>query len=92
MGLFQSFDICASGMTAQRFRMDTIADNIANINTTRTEDGGPYTRKVVTFTEKTLGSSSFADILDKKQAYLGNGVKVSRVYEDTDTDPNELII
>ena len=86
MGLFQSFDICASGMTAQRLRMDTIADNIANINTTRTEDGGPYTRKVVTFTEKTLGSSSFADILDKKQAYLGDGVKVSRIYEDTSTD------
>ena len=49
MGLFQSFDICASGMTAQRFRMDTIAENIANVNTTRTEDGTPYRRKIVTF-------------------------------------------
>ena len=39
MGLFQAFDISASGMTAERFRMDTIAQNIANINTTRTEDG-----------------------------------------------------
>ena len=38
MGLFQAFDISASGMTAERFRMDTIAQNIANINTTRTED------------------------------------------------------
>ena len=38
MGLFQSFDIAASGMTAQRFRMDTIAENIANVNTTRTSD------------------------------------------------------
>ena len=36
MGLFQAFDISASGMTAERFRMDTIAQNIANINTTRT--------------------------------------------------------
>ena len=45
MGLFQSFDICASGMSAQRFRMDTIAENIANVNTTRTEDGTPYRRK-----------------------------------------------
>ena len=35
MGLFQSFDISASGMTAERFRIDTIAENIANVNTTR---------------------------------------------------------
>ena len=41
MGLFQAFDISASGMTAERFRMDTIAQNIANINTTRT--GRRYT-------------------------------------------------
>ena len=39
MALFQAFDISASGMTAERFRMDTIAENIANVNTTRTEDG-----------------------------------------------------
>lgn len=53
MGLFQAFDISASGMTAERFRMDTIAQNIANISTTRTEDGTPYRRKIVTFAEKT---------------------------------------
>ena len=35
MALFQSFDISASGMTAQRFRMDTISENVANVNTTR---------------------------------------------------------
>ena len=46
MGLFQAFDISASGMTAERFRMDTIAQNIANINTTRTEDGTPYRRSL----------------------------------------------
>ena len=38
MALFQAFDISASGMTAERFRMDAIAENIANVNTTRTED------------------------------------------------------
>ena len=55
MALFQSFDIAASGMTAQRFRMDTIAENIANINTTHSEDGsGPYRRKIVTFEERQL--------------------------------------
>ena len=54
MGLFQSFDISASGMTAERFRIDTIAENIANVNTTRTENGEPYRRKIVTFAEKDL--------------------------------------
>ena len=43
MALFQSFDISASGMTAQRFRTDIIAENIANVNTTRTEDAVPQT-------------------------------------------------
>ena len=39
MSLFSSFDINASGMTAERFRMDIISQNVANANTTRTEDG-----------------------------------------------------
>ena len=47
MAMFSAFDINATGMTAERFRMDTIAQNVANTNTTRTEDGTPYRRKVV---------------------------------------------
>jgi flagellar basal-body rod protein FlgC len=89
MGLFQPFDIAASGMTAQRFRMDIIAENIANVSTTRTENGGPYTRKIVTFQEKQLksGVPSFRHILkDSTAAYNGNGVKVTKVSEDHDTD------
>ena len=86
MGLFQSFDICASGMTAQRYRMDTIAENIANINTTRTEDGDPYRRKIVTFEEKRVSPTSFSDTLEYLRSYKGNGVKVVRVSEDYDTD------
>ena len=39
MGLFTAFDINASGMTAERYRMDIISENLANMNTTRTEDG-----------------------------------------------------
>ena len=85
MGLFQSFDICASGMTAQRFRMDTLAENIANVNTTRTEDGTPYRRKIVTFEEKQL-TPSFSDILSDTTTFQGNGVKVAKVSEDTETD------
>ena len=49
MGIFTSFDITATGLTAERYRMDTIAENIANANTTRTGDGTPYRRKIVVF-------------------------------------------
>lgn len=51
MGLFQAFNISASGMTAERFRTDIIAQNIANVNTTSTKGGTPYRRKIVTFSE-----------------------------------------
>ena len=76
MGLFQSFDISASGMTAERFRIDTIAENIANVNTTRTEDGEPYRRKIVTFAEKDL--TPFSKYYQSSRARaVGNGVKVT---------------
>jgi len=51
MSFFNTMNISASGLTAQRLRMDTIAENIANVNTTRTADGGPYQRKTVVFEE-----------------------------------------
>lgn len=85
MGLFQAFDISASGMTAERFRMDTIAQNIANVNTTRTEDGTPYRRKIVTFAEKSV--TPFTTYYESARARaVGNGVKVTSVIEDTETD------
>lgn len=85
MSLFQSFNINTSGMTAQRFRMDVISQNVANVTTTRTTDGTPYRRKVVTFTEKQLTPFS-SYLANARQAYMGNGVKVSKVSEDTSTD------
>ena len=63
MGMFDAFDISASGLTAQRYRMDIIAENVANANTTRTENGGIYRRKVVTFEAKGSGTPSFASML-----------------------------
>ncbi len=86
MALFQAFDIAASGMTAQRFRMDVIAENIANVNTTRDEHGETYRRKVVTFEEKNLRPMSFKDTLDYITSYKGNGVKVTKVTRDYETD------
>lgn len=49
MDIFSSLRTAASGLTAQRLRLDVIANNIANSNTTRTEDGGPYQRQQVVF-------------------------------------------
>lgn len=85
MSLFQSFNINTSGMTAQRFRMDVISENVANVTTTRTEDGTPYRRKIVTFQEKNV--TPFSRVLQNtREAYIGNGVKVSEVKEDTNSD------
>ena len=49
MSLFSSLGISASGMTAERLRMDVVADNLANANTTRTPEGGPFRRRRVVF-------------------------------------------
>ena len=92
MGMFDSFDINASGMTAQRYRMDIISENVANANTTRTEDGTPYRRKVVTF--EAIGKEQSFDRVFKrtkngiKGSVAGGGVKVNSVIEDTWTETN----
>ena len=89
MSLFSSFNINASGLTAERYRMDIIAENIANANTTRTADGTPYRRKVVTFEQRGQEASAgnFARVFNKaSESYNGRGVRVRRVSEDTWTD------
>ncbi|MCR4739619.1 MAG: flagellar basal body rod protein FlgC [Lachnospiraceae bacterium] len=83
MSIFKSFGVNSSGMTAERYRMDIISQNVANANTTRTEDGTPYVRKVVTFTEKTTDPTSFGTIFRRTRGMdVGDGVKVTGVYED----------
>lgn len=87
MGLFDSFNINASGLTAQRYRMDVIAENVANANTTRTEDGTPYKRKIVTFEEKNGGQPQFSTIFGRAtDRFKGKGVKVSGTYDDEKTE------
>ena len=85
MSMFSSFNINASGMTAQRYRMDVISENVANANTTRTADGTPYRRKMVYFEEK---PADFSTCLNKATGQYtgGQGVKVTGVYEDTKTE------
>mgnify|MGYP003300416848 CR=1 FL=1 len=90
MGMFDAFNINASGLTAQRYRMDIISENVANANTTRTEDGTPYRRKVVTFAEKNEGVSFGNVFKTASDRYTGSGVKVDAVYEDTWTEMNKV--
>lgn len=86
MSMFSSFDINASGLTAQRYRMDVISENVANANTTRTSDGTPYRRKTVVFAERD-SQTPFSRVLgDATERYAGNGVKVVGTYEDYSTD------
>ncbi|MDO9574604.1 MAG: flagellar basal body rod protein FlgC, partial [Candidatus Contubernalis sp.] len=51
MKMFHALNVSGSGMTAERFRLDLIANNLANINTTRTAEGGPYRRQSAIFSE-----------------------------------------
>ena len=89
MSIFNSFNINASGMTAERYRMDVISENVANVNTTRTSDGTPYKRKIVTFEEKNATPASFSSYLGHaSEQYTGQGVKVSSVTEDDYTEMN----
>lgn len=85
MGLFQAFNISASGMTAERFRTDIIAENIANVHTTTTESGGTYRRKIVTFEAREVTPFSQFFSASRNQA-VGNGVKVHSVVEDYEND------
>ncbi len=87
MGVFSAFDISASGMTAQRTRLDVISQNIANVNSTRDADGNIYKRKTVVFQEKAY--YSFDDALTSATGMygkVGNGVKIRQISEDTDTE------
>lgn len=76
MSVFSAMDISATGMTAQRTRLDLISENIANVNTTRTADGDVYKRKAVVFEEKNY--VSFDDALINATGTLGKGVKINK--------------
>lgn len=83
MSAFNGMNISSSGMSAQRLRMDVISQNIANVNTTRDENGNPYRRKAVVFSEK--DSTPFQEIFMKTAGVAGSGVKVTQIVEDGKT-------
>ncbi|HEX6971622.1 MAG TPA: flagellar basal body rod protein FlgC, partial [Limnochordia bacterium] len=89
MGLFAAIDIAASGLTAQRVRLDTISNNLANAETTRTEAGGPYRRQVPVFaarqnetTRFVIPRPAFARADEAAPLSAGWGVRVVAVLPD----------
>jgi flagellar basal-body rod protein FlgC len=82
MGLLSAIDISASGLNAQRRRLEVIASNLANANTTRTVEGGPYRRKDLVF-ESAPVTESFSTNLNSAMEDPGqSGVEVTAIYED----------
>jgi flagellar basal-body rod protein FlgC len=83
--LFSGFNISAMGLTAQRKRMNAIAENMANAETTKTEDGGPYKRKIVTM--KAGAGQSFSTTLNSMDVKLAvtNEQHISDVAEGSTT-------
>ncbi len=81
MSLLSSLSISASGMAAERLRMDVVADNLANVNTTRTPEGGPFRRRRVLFAPQENGFAS-ALVRARGGAGTAGGVRVVGVTED----------
>lgn len=85
MDFITSMKISASGLNVQRKRMDTIASNLANIETTRTPEGGPYRRKDVVVSSMPLGDN-FAVSLNRELAGSVRQAVVAKIVEDQ-TEP-----
>ena len=82
MNLLSALDISASGLTAQRQRIEVISSNLANANTTRTSEGGPYRRKDLVF-ESGPAQHSFSNALNAEmQDQSDAAVEVIGIYED----------
>ena len=85
MSLFSSIDVSASGMSAQRERAEVLVENIANAETTRTAEGGPYRRRDVMFESSPLPSQFSSEF--NSQFDQATGVRVSQIVVDN-SEPN----
>lgn len=79
MSLFGSLQVSSSGMSAQRTRAELLVENMANSETTRTPEGGPYRRKDVVFSTEQQ-ASPFSAVFQNE---IGTGVAVADVIQDT---------
>lgn len=85
MGIIDTMRISMSGLSAQRLRMDVIASNVANVETTRTPDGGPYRRRQVVFRAEAgsaVDPGGFQQIMAGSTKVAGRGVAVARINAD----------
>lgn len=90
MGMFMGIDTAASGLTAERLRMDVISNNIANANTTRTDRGGAYHRRYVVFKPRERAPLSFEQTLMRAvgvRQNAGEGVRAVAIAEDNQQGP-----
>jgi flagellar basal-body rod protein FlgC len=102
MDIFKAMQITASGLNAERSRMNTIASNLANAKTTRTEEGGPYKRLDPVFKAVPM-ADKFSDLVGDKSAQAASMVKVESIRQDEsppqmvydpshpDADPNGYV-
>lgn len=86
MGIFNSMRISATGLSAERLRMDTITSNLANSETTRTEDGGAYKRKIAVF-EESLINGKLSGV--KSVGIVEDESPLRSVYDPTHPDADE---
>ncbi len=90
MGMFHSINVSASGLSAQKTRLDVISNNIANVNTTQTPEGGPFKRALVTLSTKEERLNFKSPLLPTALGpTLGQGVKVTKI--DKDYTPGRLV-
>lgn len=81
MGFFNAMNISSSGLAAQRLRMNVLSTNLANANTTRTPEGGPYKRQDVVFSAVPTGNE-FEDFLDESWGTQLQKVRVVDIHRD----------
>lgn len=81
MSIFRALDTAATGLTAERLRMDVISNNIANVNTTRTQRGGPFRRQLCIFQARTA-APGFPLKERTLPETVGRGVRVQRIMDD----------
>ena len=77
MKLLNTLSISASGLTAERLRLDVVANNISNASTTRTPEGGPYQKRAVVFREKLV-----REMTNNGMIQVGRGVEVAAIVRD----------
>lgn len=83
MGMFDSFNVAATGLTAQRLRMDLISNNIANATTTRTPEGGAYKRKRAIFAPVNVRPFYKSPLVPGRMDHgTGRGVRVLKIEDD----------